>query len=211
VNPLDLPGVLRRIRRHADLSQRDLARVLGTSKSSVAAIESGDRGMDVRLLARAAELCGLRFGLLGPDGLEVSAMAPNSVRDHGGRRFPAHLDTVPSEERWWRYEHRFDRPRPSFTFDRSREGRESARGVDGRPADHHEHRSGDSFAERAEARRRAYRQHRADERERAFLAGELRGLDVPFQCACPGACDDLDDRSGRPLHAPECACDCDLA
>jgi transcriptional regulator with XRE-family HTH domain len=207
----DLCGTLRRIRRLADLSQRELASRAALSASAVAHAEAGTRDLPVASLARAAALAGLRLALLDSEGREVSGMAPNSVRDHGGRRFPAHLDTVPSEERWWRYEHRFDRRRPSFTFDRSREGRDSARHVGDRPADHHEHRPGDSYAERAEARRRAYWQHRAEERERAFLAGELRGLDVPFPCACPGACDELDDRSGRPVHAPKCSCDCDLA
>ena len=207
----DLCGALRRIRRLADLSQRELAARAAVSASAVGHAEAGTRDLPVASLARAAAVAGLRLALLDGEGREVSAMGPNSVRDHGSRRFPAHLDTVPSEERWWRYEHRFGRPRPSFTFDRSREGREATGGVDGRPADHHEHRPGDSFAERAEARRRAYRQQRAEERERAFLAGELRGLDAPFPCACLAACDDLDDRSGRPVHAPECACDCDLA
>jgi transcriptional regulator with XRE-family HTH domain len=207
----DLCGALRRIRRLANLSQRELASLAALSASAVAHAEAGTRDLPVASLARAAALAGLRLALLDGGGREVAAMVPNPVRDHAGRRFPAHFDTVPSEERWWRYEHRFDRPRPSYTFDRSRERRDAARRVQARPADHHEHRPGDSLADRAEARRRAYWRHRAEERERAFLAGELRRLDVSFDCACPAACDDLDDRSGRPVHAPGCPCDCDLA
>jgi len=129
----DLCGALRRIRRLADLSQRELAARAAVSASAVGHAEAGTRDLPVASLARAAAVAGLRLALLDGEGREVSAMGPNSVRDHGGRRFPAHLDTVPSEERWWRYEHRFDRPRPSFTFDRSGEGREAAGGVHGRP------------------------------------------------------------------------------
>ena len=46
--------------------------------------------------------------------------------------------------------------------------------------------------------------------ERRSAAGELRPVE-DFRCMCPAACDELDDRSGRPVHAPECACHCDVA
>ena len=45
----------------------------------------------------------------------------------------------------------------------------------------------------------------------AFLAGEFRHSTTAFTCSCPPACDELDDRSGKPVHAPGCACDCDVA
>ena len=51
----------------------------------------------------------------------------------------------------------------------------------------------------------------AEDRERRFLAGEFAGIDLGFDCTCLELCDELDDRSGRPVHAPECACDCDVA
>ena len=122
-------------------------------------------------------------------------MAPDRVRDLRGRRFPAHLDTVHAAERWWRYEHRFDRPKPDFTFGRHREGRDSARRRSGTPNDHHLPDAGET----------------PQVRKRTVLPGGFRALDEAFVCTCPAGCDELDDRSGKPVHAPGCPCDCDLA
>ena len=115
----DLAGAVRRIRRCADCSQRELAVAIGTSKSTIAGAETGAAGLDARLLAAAAHLAGLRLALL--DALrrqEVRGMHPDAVRDRGGRRFPAHLDTVLSEERASRWEHRPRLRQPTYTFDR---------------------------------------------------------------------------------------------
>src|SRR4051794_34606627 len=114
----DVCGTLRRIRRLADLSQRELAAELLVSKSSIAAVETGDRGIDVLLLARAAALAGLRLALIGEDGQEVAPMADDAVRDLSRRWFPAHLDTRRSDEDGWLYEPRRDRPETRFTFTR---------------------------------------------------------------------------------------------
>jgi transcriptional regulator with XRE-family HTH domain len=205
----DLPGTLRRIRRLADLSQRELAVEVQASKSSIAAAESGTSGLDARILARAAALAGLRLTLLDVDGREVGAMAPDTVRDLGGRRFPAHLDTRHSDERWWRYAHRFDRPRPWFTVDRDRARRDALRRTLGAPDDHHPFRPGDSPQERAAARRRAALLRRREEFQRRLTSGTLPPV-ADFECTCPPRCDELDDRSGRPVHAEECPCSCDL-
>jgi len=56
----------------------------------------------------------------------------------------------------------------------------------------------------------AYWHRRAAERERAFLGGERAGRPEPFTCICPPVCDELDDWSGRPVHAEQCPCSCDL-
>ena len=88
----DLCGLLRRIRRQADLSQRQLAVELHVSKSTVAAAEAGRVGMDARLLAVAAGLAGLRLAVVDQDGTDVRGMDSAAARDQGGRRFPAHLD-----------------------------------------------------------------------------------------------------------------------
>ena len=197
VSGFDLSGSLRRVRRRADLSQRELASAAGLSASAVAHAEAGTRDLPVSAFARAAALAGLRLALVDSDGQEVGAMTANSVRDLGGRRFPAHLDTLPSKERWWRYEHRWDRPRPSFTFDRDRPGRDRLRGEEGTPEDHHE------------ARPRERRPSRAEETRRAYLAGAFRTLDVDFQCTCPAECDEL-DHGERPVHADGCPCLCDV-
>ena len=207
----DLPGALRRIRRTADLSQRELASQVGVSKSCVGAAENGSSGLDVRVLARAAALAGLRLALLDAAGSEVEGMAGGTVRDEAGRRYPAHLDTRYSDEGWWHDAHHYSRSRPWYTFDRDRRARDAGRERSGMPEDHLLPEPGDSPAERAAARRRDYWARRAEERERRFLAGEFAGLDLRFDCTCPPLCDDLDDRSGRPVHAPECSCDCDVA
>ena len=211
MSAFDLPGALRRIRRMADLSQRELAGLLGMGKSSIGRVEIGTAGLDVRVLAQAAEIADLRLTLVDRNGDDVDPMSAVTVRDGADRRFPAHLDTRYSDEGWWHDAHHYSRPRPSYTFDRDRRARDNARQGRGTPEDHLLPQPGDSPQERAEARRREHWRRRAEERERRFLAGEFAGIDVGFDCSCPDACDDLDDRSGRPVHAPECSCDCDLA
>jgi transcriptional regulator with XRE-family HTH domain len=205
----DLCGALRRIRRLADLSQRELAAAAALSPSAVAHAEAGTRDLPVSSFARAAAVAGLRLALVDGDGHHVGAMAGHTVRDRGGRRFPAHLDTHHSDDRWWRYEHRYDRPRPWFTVDRDRDGRDRLRQRAGTPEDHHEHRPGDSPQERKAQRVREAR-HRADEeRRRRIEAGEFPARD-DFVCSCPPRCDELDDGSGKPVHAEACPCNCDL-
>lgn len=211
VEEFDAAGLLRRIRRSVDTSQRGFAAALGVSKSSVAAMESGRRGIDARLLARAAAMAGLRLGLLDPEGRELSPMAADAVRDLGGRRFPAHLDTRRSDEGRRRYEPRRDRPETSFTYRRDRESRDARRRAAGTPTDHHPVLPGDSPWERAAERRDAAIRARAEERERRFLAGEFAGRPDAFTCTCPPGCDELDDRSGPPVHTRDCPCSCDLA
>src|SRR4051812_41729423 len=98
---------MRRIRRLADLSQRELAEKLDLSKSSIARVESGSCGVDVHVLARAAELAELRLTLLDASGGEVPPMAVDAVRDRANRRFPAHLDTRYGDEDWWHGEERY--------------------------------------------------------------------------------------------------------
>jgi transcriptional regulator with XRE-family HTH domain len=211
VGSFELAGWLRRIRRIADLSQRQLAVAAEISVSAVAHAEAGTRDLQVTALARAAELAGLRLALLDGEGNEIGPMAPDTVRDLSGRRFPAHLDTRHSDELAGRWEHRVDRPMPWFTVHRDRAGRDVARRRNGVPEDHHPVRPGDSPHERALARRRATARARAEERQRRFLAVEVRDIGDGFTCACPPACDELDDRSGRPVHAEDCPCSCDLA
>ncbi|CCG01463.1 helix-turn-helix domain-containing protein [Blastococcus saxobsidens] len=209
----DLSGLLRRIRRRADLSQRELATELHVSKSTVAAVEAGTTGMDARLLAVAAGLAGLRLGLLDVEGREVCGM----TGDAAGRRFPAHLDTVLSDERSSRWVDRRDRPRPIYTFDRRSPWDPPGARTENRPDDHLRPQPGDSPEERARSRRLAALARRAGEAaqrwaaelERRRAAGEPLSQD-PFTCTCLPSCDELDDFSRRPVHADGCPCSCDL-
>ncbi len=120
MSDLSLPGLLRRIRRTADLSQRELAQAGGVARSTIAAGEAGTRGLDARALARLATVAGLRLALLDQQGREVAPMDAEAVRDGGGRLFPAHLDTRHGDEGWWHGPHRFDRPPVTCTFTRDR-------------------------------------------------------------------------------------------
>ena len=112
MSAFDLPGFLRRTRRAADVSQRELARALEVSRSLVGAAASGHTGLDVRILARAAALAHLRLALLDDAGREVPPMAVDAVRDMADRRFPAHLDTRYGDEDWWHGQQRYSRPQP---------------------------------------------------------------------------------------------------
>jgi transcriptional regulator with XRE-family HTH domain len=202
VSGFDAGAALRRIRRLADVSQRELAERIGISKSTLAAVESGSRGLDARVLACAAEVAGLSLALLDENGDPVEGMAADGVRDRIGRRFPAHLDTRYSDEGWWHGPERYSRPAPWYTFDRDRERRDAWRATCGTPSDHQLPRRGDSPAERAAARRQAARL-------RGIEKAKLRP-EEPFDCSCPPGCDELDDRSGPPVHAPGCPCGCDI-
>jgi transcriptional regulator with XRE-family HTH domain len=210
VGHFDLASLLRRIRRNADLSQRELAERCGISHSAVAQAESGRRDLGAGVLAQAAALAGLRVALLNESDAEVTGMAADAVRDMSGRRFPAHLDTRYSDEGWWHDAHRYSRRQPWYTFDRDRRGRDANRARDGVPEDHQLPQPGDSPRDRATARRQAYVRHEAAERERRFLAGEFAHLDPGFTCSCPPGCDELDDWSGKPVHCEECTCRCDV-
>jgi transcriptional regulator with XRE-family HTH domain len=210
VTAFDLPGILRRIRRIADLSQRELAAAAGVSASTIGQAESGARDLPVGRVAGMAQLAGLRLVLMDDQGSEVTPMTDEAVRDMSGRRFPAHLDTRHSDEGWWHDAHRYSRYQPWYTFDRDRGRRDAYRNRRGTPDDHQLPEPGDSPTDRALARRREYWRRRAQERRRRFLAGEFAAEDIGFSCTCPPRCDALDDRSGRPVHTEGCRCSCDL-
>jgi transcriptional regulator with XRE-family HTH domain len=205
----DVSGALRRIRRIADLAQRELAAAASISPGTLANAEAGRRDLPVQSLVRAAAVAGLRLALVSETGEEVASMHPDAVRDMGGRRFPAHLDTRYGDDRWWHGPERYSRTTPWYTFDRDRRRRDAARSATGTASDHRLPQPGDAPANRAAARRRAARQARVEKLERRRAAGELRPIE-PLICTCPPECDELDDWSGKPVHAEECRCRCDV-
>ena len=209
VSSAELSGLLRRIRRTADMSQRQLAEACGVSQSVVAQAESSRRDLTVGLLARAAALAGLRLALLDADGIEVPPMDGGAVRDMGHRYFPAHLDPRLSEEGWWHGPERYSRREPWYTFDRDRGWRDLRRHRQGTPADHRLPEPGDAPHERRAARRRAARARALERFERRQRAGELPPLE-PWVCDCPPGCAELEDWAGPPRHTPGCPCGCDL-
>ncbi|WP_369140864.1 helix-turn-helix domain-containing protein [Modestobacter versicolor] len=221
-----LSALLRRIRRTADLSQREMARALGVSTGAVAQAESGARDLPATVLMRAAGLAGLRWVLVDASGAEVPAMDGDAVRDRGGRLFPAHLDPRHGDVGWWHGPERYSRDRPEFTFDRDRRQRDDVRAVVGVPPDHHVAGPGDSLAERewarAEAARAAWRARwRRDLADHLSRQQERLRLGLPLfadpSCTCPPACDELlfpdgplSARENAVPHVAECTCRCDV-
>ena len=194
--------MLRRVRRSADLSQREMAAAALVKKSTLAAAEACARDLPASALVRVAGVAGLRLALVDEAGTEVAPMDDAAVRDMGGRFFPAHLDTRYSEEEWWHGPERYTRPEPWYTFDRRRTTRDAVRRRDGTPEDHQLPKPGDAPDERRAARRRAHL-HR--------LRATAIEQPVPaWVCDCPPGCAELEDWSGPPRHTGDCDCLCDL-
>ena len=96
---LDIARYVARVRRIADLSQRELAQRLGVGPATVGRWESGG-SMAVDVLERVLGLAGLRLQVVDESGQVVPPFGSDAVRDNAGRRFPAHLDVVPPDGRW---------------------------------------------------------------------------------------------------------------
>jgi transcriptional regulator with XRE-family HTH domain len=215
-----LTALLRRVRRTADLSQRQLAQRLGLSPTTVAQVETGRRDLPATLLVRAAGLAGLRLALLDGAGDEVVGMAPDTVRDRGGRHFPAHLDTRHGDEDWWHGSERYSRERPWYTFDRDRHTRDHHRIGRGAPDDHQRPQPGDGPEARARARQDAAWAAYAAEFRRQTEEAHRRGTRDAWAptCTCPAGCDELLFPSSPQTaqqdavpHVDDCACRCDIA
>lgn len=91
--PIRPAGLLRALRRRADLSQRELSKRAGIPDTTIADIESGSttnpRFGTVERLVRAA---GAEITITFADGTAIQAIETDELRDGGGRRYPAHLD-----------------------------------------------------------------------------------------------------------------------
>lgn len=92
-------GLVRRARRLAKWSQRELAHELGLSQSAVAKWETGRTSPSMRTLSRVLELVGLRLDACRADGRRVRPMRHVAARDAAERRYPAH--TYVWAEGWW--------------------------------------------------------------------------------------------------------------
>ena len=189
---LDVSGVVRRLRRTNDLSQRDLARAVGIDQSQIARIEASHRGIDVELFAQILEMGGMRLAIVDAHGVEITPVGQDVLRDNAGRRMPAHLDVLePGELPYFALRGpRYDRakPRARYHHRRARDRRRTEVGID--PSVDQPTRSGIAEVERAaRAARLAHVRRRAS---------ALRSDD----CTCIPACW---EHAGC---APSCGCRC---
>lgn len=89
----ELPGLIRRIRRILEVSQRGLAALLDVSQSVVARWETGRTSPRTIVVQRLLALAGLRASFRSEEtGAEVEPMRNDGCRDRADRRFPAHVD-----------------------------------------------------------------------------------------------------------------------
>ncbi|WP_037366112.1 helix-turn-helix domain-containing protein [Nakamurella lactea] len=87
-----LAGLVRRARRLADVSQRELAERAGVGKSSVARAERGREPISLTTFVRLISATGLTLALSDQHGDPVAPMRSDAITDRGGRYYPAHLD-----------------------------------------------------------------------------------------------------------------------
>ena len=117
---IDTAGLVRRVRRMADISQRELAERCGVSKATIGRIEVG-APIDAQLLFRILAEVDLRVEFVDPDGWQVWPMRPDAVHDRAGRMLPAHLDPRPVTFWWNRTPYRerdYERGPPNALFRR---------------------------------------------------------------------------------------------
>ena len=102
MGPFDggIPGLVRRVRRILDVSQRGLAALLDVSQSVVARWETGRTSPRASVLHHLLRMAGLRVSFHDEEtGAEVEPMRDDGARRHGGSRFPAHTDLRVTG--WW--------------------------------------------------------------------------------------------------------------
>jgi HTH-type transcriptional regulator/antitoxin HipB len=133
----DTSGLLRRARRIADLSQRDLAARAAVSPSTVARAELPGCAVSFETVIRLFTAAGMRLTVCDSGGTEIAPMRDDGIRDSTGRRYPAHLDPEPMIRNGWLYGpmSRGGRPKPVAAAER-RPDRDRRRRVDGIPDDH---------------------------------------------------------------------------
>ncbi|KJK10257.1 hypothetical protein UB45_19780 [Terrabacter sp. 28] len=190
-----------RVRRLADLSQRGLAEVVGTTASTVCRIESGASVPTLGLFEQILAVAGLKLAVVDADGCEVMPVPEDLVRDNQGRRFPAHLDLAPPDEVPYEREARprYDRPQARAWF-RHR----AARDREAQAAPHRQRQV--DHPTRAELRMRArLRRGRQPVVDAPPPSDDCTCPDTCFEayCAadCPCQCEPGRDRFGRPRGA----------
>jgi HTH-type transcriptional regulator/antitoxin HipB len=152
MGPIDggLVGLIRRIRRILDVSQRGLAELLGVSQSAVARWETERTSPRVSVLQQMLRLAGIAVTLHDEEsGERVEPMRADGARTRNRSRFPAHVDLRVTG--WWvprafrrmtsiDYFTSVDRSRrlgiPSIRYRTSRHVKRIERMLHGTPVDH---------------------------------------------------------------------------
>lgn len=122
VKPATVPGLVRRLRRLADLSQRQLAKAAGVSPATVARTESGALLPSLPALLRLLAVAQLRLVVTDADGRVIHPMREwDDTKDGGHRAFPAHLDLIlePHHGEWWADIYGLARPPETYHRDRA--------------------------------------------------------------------------------------------
>jgi transcriptional regulator with XRE-family HTH domain len=117
-----ISGLVRRARRIADLSQRELAAAAGVAPSTVGKIEAGRLVPSFALFQRLVAVAGLHLVAVDATGRIVQPMGDwADVRDGADRRYPSHLDTIvdPEPGEWWADKYGLMRPPETFRRDRA--------------------------------------------------------------------------------------------
>lgn len=125
-----IAGLVRRARRRADLSQRELARRIGVSAGTIGKIEAGRMVPSLDLSQRIFRAAGLFLAVVAGNGEVVLPLETcDDVRDGAGRRYPAHLDVIidPQEGEWWADV--YGLAAPPETFHRNRRERDFRRAL----------------------------------------------------------------------------------
>jgi transcriptional regulator with XRE-family HTH domain len=127
---LPVGDYVRQVRRVTDMSQRELARMLALSLSSIARLEAGSTVPRLNHLELLLAFAGWRLAVLDDDRREVHPLLEYDadLRDGADRRFPAHLDVIvePEPGEWWGDQYGLARPPETFRRDRSARDRQRA-------------------------------------------------------------------------------------
>ncbi len=224
VDPFDAGGLIRRVRRVCDLSQRDLAERLGVHHSTVARWETNATQPTLGAFRQILALAGWSLAALDTTGAEPHDAAPqgetalptetvqpmrgDAARDRQGRRYPAHLDLIGFDEIG---PHRVRHDRPTHGMLRRaarREYRDCLRAATDAPppSDHpSEFDLAHQKATRSEERVARQKAHRDAYCEALVAAGEPDPRTPQPECTCD------DDCFGLPGCAPACSCRCETA
>jgi transcriptional regulator with XRE-family HTH domain len=117
-----LTGIIRRVRRQADFSQRELAKYAQVSPSALAAFETGRRTPSLATLQRIFNAANFLLVAADAEGrLVVPLEVWQDTYDGAGRRYPAHLDTIldPVFGEWWADGYGLARPPETFRRNRA--------------------------------------------------------------------------------------------